>query len=166
VATGEGLSPWILGSVGCPGGGVGGPCFRTDAFRILMVVTDAPMHEGPPGVEPVAPYDFEGPHDYAATTAAVEAADLFVIGLGATDLGRPTPFEHLAALGRDTGSVDASGRPLPGFTLADMPELFGDEFDAVVKWKNGTDLTALRGKTIRLRVQLKDADLYALRFAD
>ncbi len=112
VATGEGLSPWILGSLGCPGGGVGGPCFRTDAFRILMVVTDAPMHEGPPGVEPVAPYDFEGPHDYAATTAAVEAADLFVIGLGATDLGRPTPFEHLAALGRDTGSVDASGRPL------------------------------------------------------
>jgi hypothetical protein len=47
-----------------------------------------------------------------------------------------------------------------------MPELFGDEFDAVVKWKAGTDLTALRGKTIRLRVQLKDADLYALRFAD
>ena len=70
-----------------------------------------------------------------------------------------------------TGSVrielqDESGRPLPGFALADMPELFGDEFDAVVKWKTGTDLAALRGKTIRLRVQLKDADLYALRFAD
>lgn len=63
-----------------------------------------------------------------------------------------------------TGSVrielqDESGRPLPGFALADMPELFGDEFDAVVKWKTGTDLAALRGKTIRLRVQLKDADL-------
>ena len=70
-----------------------------------------------------------------------------------------------------TGSVrvelqDESGRPLPGFTLADMPELFGDEFAATVKWKAGSDLTALRGQTVRLRVQLKDADLYALRFAD
>jgi hypothetical protein len=60
----------------------------------------------------------------------------------------------------------ATGRPLPGFALADMPELFGDEFDAVVKWKAGASLAALRGQAVRLRVQLKDADLYALRFAD
>ncbi len=70
-----------------------------------------------------------------------------------------------------TGSVrvelqDESGRPLPGFALTDMPELFGDEFDAIAKWKTGTSLAALRGQTVRLRVQLKDADLYALRFAE
>ncbi len=59
-----------------------------------------------------------------------------------------------------------AGRPVPGFALADMPELFGDEFSAVATWKKGPALTALRGQTIRLRVQLKDADLYALRFAD
>lgn len=61
---------------------------------------------------------------------------------------------------------DESGRPLPGFALAEMPELFGDEFAAVATWKSGADLTALRGKVIRLRIRLQDADLYALRFAD
>lgn len=70
-----------------------------------------------------------------------------------------------------TGSVrieiqDEHGRPLPGFALASMPELFGDEFDAVAAWKTGSDLGALRGKTIRLRIRLQDADLYALRFAE
>lgn len=60
----------------------------------------------------------------------------------------------------------ATGRPLPGFALAEMPELFGDELAAVATWKKGPDLAALRGRPVRLRVQLKDADLYALRFAD
>lgn len=61
---------------------------------------------------------------------------------------------------------DANGQPLPGFALAQMPEMFGDELAAVAAWKGGSDLTALRGKPVRLRVRLKDADLYALRFAD
>ncbi len=62
--------------------------------------------------------------------------------------------------------LDAAGRPLPGFTLADMPPLFGDELDATVRWKKGSDLSSLQGQPVRLRVQLKDADLFALRFAD
>ena len=61
---------------------------------------------------------------------------------------------------------DEHGNPLPGRSLANMPELFGDEFEAAAQWKSGSDLTALRGKTVRLRVRLKDADLYALRFAE
>jgi hypothetical protein len=47
-----------------------------------------------------------------------------------------------------------------------MPELYGDEFEAAATWKSGTDLSSLKGKTIRLRVHMKDADLYALRFAE
>lgn len=61
---------------------------------------------------------------------------------------------------------DAAGRPLPGFSVADMPPLFGDELDATVRWKKGSDLAALKGQTVRLRIRLKDADLFALRFAD
>lgn len=113
VATGEGLSPWIMAGLGCAGGGVGGGCFRDDAFRIVMLATDAPMHNGPPTTAPLAPYSFmPRPHTYAQTLEAVEAADLFVIGLGAEDRGRPSPFPHLNALTRDTGSLDASGAPL------------------------------------------------------
>lgn len=61
---------------------------------------------------------------------------------------------------------DAEGRALPGFALAEMPELFGDELAAVARWKDGSDLSSLRGKAVRLRVRLRDADLFALRFAD
>ncbi|MDZ4286852.1 MAG: kelch repeat-containing protein, partial [Prosthecobacter sp.] len=60
---------------------------------------------------------------------------------------------------------DEDGKPLPGFTLADMPELYGDELEAPVTWKAGSDLSALKGKTVRLRFIMKDADLFALRFA-
>jgi len=59
---------------------------------------------------------------------------------------------------------DASGAPLPGYTLAEARELIGDEIEAPARWRAGSDLAALEGRPIRLRIRLKDADLYALRF--
>ena len=117
VATGEGLSRWIDPGFGCAGGGVGGACFRSDAFRVVLVITDAPMHNGPgpaaPGPPDAFPYRFTpSPHSYRQAVEATRAADLFVIGLGADDAGRPSPAPHLQQLGRDTGSVDAAGQPL------------------------------------------------------
>lgn len=61
---------------------------------------------------------------------------------------------------------DESGRPLPGFALADMAPLFGDELDAVVRWKSGAPLPDLNGQPVRLRILFKDADVFALRFAE
>jgi hypothetical protein len=59
---------------------------------------------------------------------------------------------------------DAAGRPVPGYALADCPELFGDELARVVRWRKGGDVRPLAGKTVRLRFVLKDADLYAFQF--
>jgi len=59
---------------------------------------------------------------------------------------------------------NADGQPIPGFTLADCPPIFGDTIEHPVAWKVGRDLSALSGQPIRLRFALKDADLYALRF--
>jgi hypothetical protein len=59
---------------------------------------------------------------------------------------------------------DASGKPIPGFTLEDCPEIFGDRIRQVVAWKQGNDLSKLAGKPVRLRFVLKDADLYAIQF--
>ncbi len=61
---------------------------------------------------------------------------------------------------------DADGRPIPGFALADCHAQYGDELDRVVSWKSGTDVGQLAGRPVRLRVELKDADLYALRFVE
>lgn len=66
-----------------------------------------------------------------------------------------------------TGSVrvelqDEQGRPLPGRTLAESTEMFGDELDAVVTWRDGGDLSAWAGQPVRLRIVLQDADVFAL----
>jgi hypothetical protein len=58
---------------------------------------------------------------------------------------------------------DDQGKAIPGYSLADMKPLFGDELDAVIHWKAGSDLSALIGKPVRFRFVLKDADLFALR---
>ncbi len=55
-------------------------------------------------------------------------------------------------------------RPVSGFTLDDCELQYGDQLDRVVSWKTGTDLSQLDGKPVRLRIELKDADLYSFRF--
>jgi hypothetical protein len=60
---------------------------------------------------------------------------------------------------------DAAGRALPGFGLDDCQPLAVDMIEQPVAWKSGADLTRLAGQPVRLRFALRDADLYALRFA-
>jgi hypothetical protein len=59
---------------------------------------------------------------------------------------------------------DAAGKPLPGFTLDDCAPVTGDSIEQVVKWKSRADLGKLAGRPVRLRFDLKDANLYSLRF--
>ena len=61
---------------------------------------------------------------------------------------------------------DADGRAVPGCALDDCPEMFGDEIESVVLWKNGSDVSALAGKPVRMRFVMKDADLYSIRFRE
>lgn len=58
---------------------------------------------------------------------------------------------------------DASGKPIPGFTLVDSAEHVGDAIAHVVSW-NGRDLSQIAGQPVRLRFVLRDADLYAFQF--
>lgn len=59
---------------------------------------------------------------------------------------------------------DAAGKPIPGFTLADSLETFGNALDRRVGWKSGTSVRSLQGQPVRLRFVLNDADVYAYRF--
>ena len=61
---------------------------------------------------------------------------------------------------------DAGGQPLPGWALSDSDELFGDALERVVTWHNQPDVSTLASQPIRLRVVLRDADLYSLRFRE
>ena len=57
-----------------------------------------------------------------------------------------------------------SGEPIPGFTLADSVEQIGDDLERVITWNGGREVGGLSGRPVRLRVVMKDADLYSLRF--
>ena len=59
---------------------------------------------------------------------------------------------------------DKDGNPIPGNTLAECHQIFGDEIERTVAWKGGENLKPLAGKPIRLRFELKDADLFSFRF--
>jgi len=59
---------------------------------------------------------------------------------------------------------DAEGQPLPGYTLDDCPEMYGDQIAQPVCWDSSSDLGALAGQPVRLRLVLKDADVYSLKF--
>ncbi|MBC7173951.1 MAG: hypothetical protein H5U40_16035, partial [Polyangiaceae bacterium] len=90
-----------------------GACFRAESLPLIVLITDAPMHDGPPGIAPVSPYRFDpSPHDYAEALAALRAIDARVIGIGPTDRDRPSPMPHLRAIARDTGTVDGRDAPL------------------------------------------------------
>jgi hypothetical protein len=59
---------------------------------------------------------------------------------------------------------NADGQPIPGFTLADCHEVYGDDLQRTVAWRSRPDLGALAGKPVRLRFDVRDADLYSFRF--
>ena len=99
-----------------------------------MLITDAPMHNGPPELEPVAPYShFPAPRAYEDAVAAVEALDVLLVGLGATDAGRPSPRNHLRQLLRDTDSVNSDGEPLY-FDIGRRGDRIGDEIVSAVQF--------------------------------
>ena len=60
---------------------------------------------------------------------------------------------------------DEHGAVVPGFSTADCNEYFGDDLETTLGWKSAR-LADLRGRVISLRFTLRDADLFALRFAE
>ena len=61
---------------------------------------------------------------------------------------------------------DDEGRPVPGYSMVDGREMFGDEIEGAYRWNGDGDLARLAGTLVRLRFALKDADLFAFRFRD
>lgn len=61
---------------------------------------------------------------------------------------------------------DENGKVVPGYSIEDCEDMFGDFIEGVVKWKNGISVSKLSGKPVRLSVSLKDADLYSIKFSE
>lgn len=63
------------------------------------------------------------------------------------------------------GIVDDGTRwPACDFSTEDCDIIYGNDLDRVVTWKGSSDLSQFEGKAIRLRFDMKDADLFAIQF--
>jgi hypothetical protein len=60
------------------------------------------------------------------------------------------------------GIIDENGWPLPLYLTEDCDVIYGDELEKVVSWHGNSNLSHLRGKALRFKFELIDADLYAL----
>lgn len=59
---------------------------------------------------------------------------------------------------------DKNGKPIKGFTLEDCDPIIGNEISRTVSWNKKSNVSTLTGKEVKLRIYLKDSNLYSLRF--
>jgi len=60
--------------------------------------------------------------------------------------------------------ADERGNVIPGYAAEACDVLIGNEIQRKVTWKGNADVKALSGKTVRLRIYMRDANLYSLKF--
>lgn len=78
-------------------------------------------------------------------------------------------FSSSAAGGIQVEIQDEFGNPIPGYEIEDCTPVYGDSLERIITWErpeeNGVrNVWSLKGKTVRLRFLLKDADLYSFQF--
>lgn len=73
-------------------------------------------------------------------------------------------FESSAAGELRVELQDEAGQRIEGFGAKDCELIFGNDVERVVRWTGGRELASLAGKVVRMRVLMKDADLYSFRF--
>ena len=56
------------------------------------------------------------------------------------------------------------GKAISKFGMSDCKPIIGDKIEGIVSWKQGSAVGSLSGKPVRLRFDLKDADIYSIRF--
>ncbi len=103
---------------------------------------------------------------FASVHAGAEVGELVTRPLRFT--GKELVLNNSTSAG---GSVrvevqDESGKPIPGFSLADSRPHIGDAIEQPVSWKTGSNVSPLANKSIRLKFVMQDADLFALQFRE
>ncbi len=97
----------------CPADTVGYPCFRNNGSRIVLLFTDAAMHNGPGGSEAYDSPPFSpAPATYEMAVGALRDIGAKVLGLYSGNDPRDRAVTDLNAVARDTGAVTEDGMPI------------------------------------------------------
>ena len=101
---------------------------------------------------------------FASINAPYSGGDLITVPIAFAGSRLELNYATSAAGQLQVEIQDADGRPIPGFSLDDSALLIGDRIGGEARWKSGPDVGSLAGKPVRLRVAMRDADLYSFRF--
>ena len=101
---------------------------------------------------------------FASINAPYSGGDLITVPIAFAGSRLELNYATSAAGQLQVEIQDADGRPIPGFSLDDSALLIGDRIAGEGRWKSGPDVGSLAGKPVRLRVAMRDADLYSFRF--
>lgn len=101
---------------------------------------------------------------FASLRAGYEGGEMVTKPFTFTGRKLSLNFATSAAGGVKVELQDATGKALPGYSLADCQEQIGNELARVVNWQGGSDVSKFTGQPVRLRFVLKDADVYAFQF--
>jgi hypothetical protein len=72
---------------------------------------------------------------------------------------------NVAAMGGAQVEIqDEQGRPAAGFALDECDRILFNDVAYTVKWKGKSDLSALAGRPVRLKIAMRSAKLYAFQF--
>ena len=102
TATGMGIGS-TAARTDCFAGTFGYPCFRTGSVPIIVLITDAPFHNGRGGTNASGAY-----LNYATMLPTITDNHIRVIGVAVGT----APVTDLNAIAMDSGAVDAAGNPL------------------------------------------------------
>ncbi|MBN8613466.1 MAG: hypothetical protein J0L92_22925 [Deltaproteobacteria bacterium] len=115
VATGAGFSGYLANRSGCGGDRWGYPCWRSGTIPILINITDAPYHNGPPDPYGTYPYYGVPAPTWTQVVDALNARDIRVITVQScgywSDQYCLQGERNARALGNATGSLGSSGTP-------------------------------------------------------
>jgi len=156
------------------------PMGEPGSFDAGMVLSTCPMVELPDRLR-LYYYGSHGLHDGSAIRSAIGLAEIRrggFVSLHADGEGSLVTHRFLlrgeelrinAQTGKK-GYVEAEllndyGSIMDGFEAGSSDRLSGDTVDHVLTWKGKGNLAFLRGQYIRLRLVMKDADLYSFRVA-
>jgi hypothetical protein len=106
--TGEGVGIYLPAAPACPPGRWGYPCFREGSLPIIVLASDADMHNGPPGTL-ASSYVGVPAHVWDDAIRELNGRGAKLVGLDTSSSGRP--YHDLTATLLATGSVDGSGAP-------------------------------------------------------
>jgi len=139
IATGTGLGDYLADQTTCEDGFIGYPCFRSGAIPIILLMTDAPFHNGPSGYSAYGTDVTPEPPNYSDLIGALDTIHAKVLPIFSGDDTDSVGKTHCDDVALDTGA-HIDGDPLTFVISSSGTGLGTSVVDAVEQLATGVPM--------------------------